>query len=265
MPETLIKTTSRKAFDLTDFSEQLLHFWLDLQGQVNKHLMMDTELLDEEQQPVTHIAKYIQRQLQDFVQMQQKLVEQVASGVQLKLYNQSLYAHAALIDEQILNQLNWGISHDWLPMMMELSLFNSRNSGVKLIAEMERFSSQPHNFTIDEKKLAEVYLKVIWLGFSGNYRVQPHKLEQLTARLYTSAELTIPETDGHVLLEKAYKYNINPQKQSRLAPIARWRKYAWYSLIVYLITSTFLWFVITKDLDTVLDQAEQTYFRGLHD
>lgn len=240
-------------------------FWLNLQTQVNKHLRMGNELLDEEQQPVVDLAKFVQRQLTEFISMQQKSVEQVASGVQLQLYNQSLYAHAALIDEQILNQLDWDISQSWLPMMMELRLFKSRNSGVKLIAEMERFSSQPHNFTVDEKKLAEVYLKIIWLGFTGCYRKLPHKIAQLKERLFTSAELTIPDPDGHVLLEKAYKYNINPQQQSRLAPIKRWRKYGWYAVIVYLVASTLLWLAITKDLDQVLDNAEQAYTRGLHD
>jgi len=264
MPTTLIKSAKIRTFDLTHYSEELLHFWFELQQKVNKHVHMDAELLDEEQQPVIHLAKYIQRQLRDFVETQRTEVEQSASLPQLQLYDLSLYAHAALIDEQILNQLSWDISEQWLTLMMELTLFQSRNSGIKLIKEMERFATLPHNFNVDEKKLAEIYLKIIWLGFSGQYQGQKEKIDPLIEKLYASAELFVPELDKQQLLEQAYKCNISPQHQSRLAPIRRWYRYGLYCLIGYLFVSSLAWFVLTKDLDQVLEQAEQTHSRRLH-
>ncbi len=270
MPTTLIKSAKIRAFDLTHYSEELLHFWLEIQDQVNKHIHMGDKLLDEEQKPVQELAKYIQRRLYDFIQLQMKQVEQAASLPQQQLYQKSLYAHAALIDEQILNQLEWKISDQWIVLMMEQTLFESRNAGVKLIDEMEEFAALPHNFTVDEKKLAEIYIKIIWLGFVGKYQDKEEKsgdnsnIAELVEALYKSAELFVPDVEQRQLIEQAYKYNNNPQKQSRLAPLRRWYRYGLYCLLGYLLVSSFSWFVITIDLDRELTLAEDNHVKRTH-
>lgn len=253
VPHSLVKTANIQAFDLALLSEQLLSYWQNLQGRIDKHINHDAELVDEDGNPVSQVARYVQRCLIEFVKTQQQQVEQSASAIQMKLYNQFLYAASALIDEQILEHFDWKIEREWLQLMLELTLFKSRNSGERLINHMEQLANEPHNFSRDEKDLAAIYIKVIWLGFDGKYEEQPEKLQGLVEKLLTSAELELPELGEKALFEQAYKYNINPDMQSRLAPISRWHRYGLYAFLGYLVLSAIVWFGLTKDLNELLN------------
>lgn len=253
-------------FSLLIFFDDFMDFWRQLRDAVSAHLDERAdkriELLDDKGQPVENLNKYLHNKLLKFAQKQQQQVDLLASNMQLQLYRQHLYAVCAIIDEQILTQLNWDIKHDWLQTMMELSLFESRNAGSKLIDQMEKLASAPHSFSQTEKDLALIYVKVIGLGFDGKYRKQSEKLKKLQERLLFAAEhQVVPLTNAH-LFGDSYLYNINPTEQSRLAPFSAWRRYFMLGVGFYLLASALIWLAYTYPLNQELANCERLKNQG---
>ena len=240
--------------DLLRLFEETMHFWRALRNDISQHIHKHEDLLDQAGKPVANVSKYVQLQLLEYIQDQQQNVQQFASASQQDLYTKQLYAVAAIIDEQILEQLHWGheIETQWLESMLELRLFKSRNSGAKLIDEMELLAARSHNFSQYEKQLAMVYVRVIWMGFDGKYSSQAQQLARLQRALLQSAEVNLIQVEKEPLFHACYQHNINPQEQFRLAPISQWKRYFVRALWLYLLTGVLIWFWFTSKLNAEL-------------
>ena len=243
-----------KAFDLLNLFEGFLSAWDHLSERVSAHFDGKQVLKYDDGDDVENIAKYMQTELLRFARAQEALVEQKASEIQLKLYKKQLYAISALIDEQILANKTWQLQQDWLPLMMEYSLFRSRNAGDRLIDAIQQLSEQ-YEFTEDERALAACYLRVLWLGFDGKLKGDHKTLVALRDKIMLNAQFATFNLQHRKVSEQAYKFNINPSQQSRFAPLSRWKRYAIIAVLSYVIVSMFLWMVLTYPLSTELDTA----------
>ncbi len=239
-------------FNLLELFEGFLSFWTTLSDKIEKHYNEDVILLNDKDEQVNNLPRYIQRQLVGYVEQQKKQVEQIALPQQQLLYEQFLYSMAAFVDDQLLQKVKWPEQKHWLPLMLELNLFGSRNSGEKLIEHIQKFSSQPNEFSDDEKALASCYLRILWLGFSGKYAKQPSKIKKLKSQLISNVELNIPDLTVKLLFYQAYQYNIINDKQSRLAPISRWQRFILLGAALYLVIAGLLWYVLTYQLESIL-------------
>jgi type VI protein secretion system component VasF len=242
-------------FDLIKLFEEYLSVWKILSERVSAHFSNQKALTNEHGDDVSNVAKYIHTELTKYAILSQQEAKKFASEIQIKLYYKQLYAMAALIDEQILEIKEWKIEKDWLPLMMEYSLFDSRNSGDKLIDEMQMFAQRNDVLIDDEKILVSSYLKVLWLGFNGNLRALPDEMNKLKERLLIVAELNPINLSNQKLSVKPYQCNINPSEQSRLAPISRWKRYSALAFIFYFVISGLIWLVLTNPLDNQLKKA----------
>ncbi len=248
-PEQLYK------FDLIKLFEGYLSVWQVLFKRMSAHFSNKEILRNEHGNEVNNVAKYIHSELIIYAKSNQQEALKFASEIQLKLYKKQLYAIAALIDEQILKQKEWGIQKDWLPLMMEYSLFQSRNSGDKLIDDIQTLAQRSDALIDDEKDLVSCYLKVLWLGFSGRLGAKPDEINKIKEQLMITAELNHVNLTHQKLSTKAYQHNISPNEQSRLAPISRWKRYSFLAFIFYFVISGLVWIVLTKPLDAQLKKA----------
>lgn len=239
-------------FNLLELFEGFLSFWLILSEKIEKHYNEGINLTNFKGDQVNNIPRYIQRQLLAYAERQKKQVIQIALPQQQVLYRKYLYAMAAFIDEQLLQRVEWSEQKEWLSLMLELNLFGSRNSGEKLIEHIKNLSNKSSEFSVDEKALANCYLRVLWLGFDGKYSKDIEKLEQLRSQLISNADLTIPDLSVKTLFTQAYLYNASNDEQSRLAPISRWQRIIVLGVGFYLLISGFLWFVLTYQLEKSL-------------
>ncbi len=246
------KSNLTKEFNLLELFEGFLFFWTNLSVDIEKHYNEDVNLINNEGQPINNVPRYIQRQLCEYFDNQKDQVDTNALPKQHILYQKYLYAMSAFIDEQLLKSVKWSEQKQWLPLMLELKLFGSRNSGEKLIEQIQAFSIKTDVFSDDEKKLAGCYLRILWLGFSGKYANDLKVINQLKTQLTNQAELTIPDLSVKTLMAQAYLCNIINEKQSRLAPISRWQRLILLGMGFYLLLAGFLWYVLTYQLENVL-------------
>lgn len=245
-------------FELLNLFEDFLSFWLDLRDRIEHHYLDGVNLKTSDGTSVNNVPRFIQSQLLAFSKAQQKLVEENALPVQRTLYTQMLYSVSALIDEQLLQQVQWRYQTDWLPLMLETAIFGSKNSGEKLITRMQSMSKQQSDFTKDEKDLAACYCRILWLGFDGKFRQQPELLEELKYQLIKQADLIIPDLSQQALFPQALSFNVNPETSSRLAPLKRWKRYLYIGIAIYLIISGIVWQQITNELDEELSIYESS-------
>lgn len=239
-------------FHLLELFEDFLSFWKSLREKIELHYNDGIDLTTAEGNKIDNVPRFIQSQLLLFAEQQQKQVDIIATPIQQEFYQKLLYAIAALIDEQLLQQVKWKEEKQWLRLMLELSLFGSRNSGEKLIVQMQDFSQLSHVFGNDEKELAGCYLRVLWLGFDGKFADNPETLTQLKTQLISNAELTIPDLSVKTIFPQAYIHNIINGEQSRLAPISRWQRFIVLGIGAYLSIAGIIWLTLTYHLEDVL-------------
>lgn len=214
------------------------------------------------------ILKQLHKRLIHFIEQQKIDVAQFASASQAKHYQALLYAMAALVDELILQQLDWEIKSQWLPLLMELKLFKSRNAGDELIERMKLFAKTSHSLTQDEKQLAHCYLRILWLGFDGKYKEIEGETEQIKAinktnrnNLQSLIENLIDKLEENEVMSEISQlfkdnvsHNINPINQSRLAPINKWKKIIFAGFTIYFFVALIIWHLFTYELGQALEK-----------
>lgn len=243
-----IENQKMMEFNSLELFEDFLQFWNSLHNKLILFYQQGIIMTIEDDAKVDNIPRYIQRQLIDFAEQQKQQVNLIALPGQMAIYHDILYAVVAFIDEQLLQQVKWNQQQNWIPLMLELKLFGSRNSGEKLINRMQELSETSHELSDEQKALVKCYLRVLWLGFDGKFRNQSTKLQQLKKQLMINAELTTPDLSVKNLFSQAYLQTINPMEQSRLAPISKWQRYIVRGIFGYLFVTGIFWLTITWGL-----------------
>jgi type VI protein secretion system component VasF len=239
-------------FSLLEQFEEFLGFWLKLKEELIKHIGGQQAFSYEEGLQITDIPLYLQTQLILFAEQQRADVVKVATRQQQKYYEASLYATISMIDEQLLQQIEWPHSEDWLKLMLEKALFGTRNAGSKLIDRMESLVDSEHTPSQLERQLAEIYLRILRLSFDGKYHNDEQKVETLISKLAKFSTVKIFDLASIRLFKQAYQYNKNPEHKSRLAPIGFWKRLLLILLIGYPLVTWISVYYITHDLNQKL-------------
>ncbi len=241
--------------------EESMSYWCALKNQVEEHFHLGNKLVNQDGSEILDIPRYVHKQLLEHLQLQQNKIRSIASSGQFIIYVQAQYALVALIDDQLLRMVRWPHQQDWLSLLLETSFFSSRNAGHKLIQRVEELietDNVGHQVSPPVKQLAYVYLCVFWQGFKGKLFNNPSKLEYLRKALTEICEFEAIDLTQKHLLSQPYQYNRNNEQAGRLAPISKWHRVTMIAVIIYLLLSTGLWGVLTKDLSDRLQEVTQS-------
>ncbi|ASL47769.1 hypothetical protein bAD24_III10260 [Burkholderia sp. AD24] len=199
--------------------------------------------------PAELTAAVVHTRLVECLREQYRTVQRDCTPDLLLIYRDAEYAMAALADEQLLLEVSWNGSGEWLNLMLESTLFDTRNAGVRFYRLIDSLlavalPSQAH------AELGLVLLGALEVGFRGALRGD-HEAAALSGR---RDELVKFVTDvrgddpaAHAF-EQAYEHTIGPQDPEpascRLAPLSPWFNAARLALVAYLLVSAAIWFIV---------------------
>jgi type VI secretion system protein ImpK len=202
----------------------------------------------------SELAKRVSARLLTFLRQQERDFRRNATVQEIRAHRVALYLMAALADEIFILDAKWRWGDAWLDGLLEQKLFRTNNAGSRLfIMARQLISAQSRNpLYID---LAAVFLLTLELGFRGRYRGRQGEaaLAELRAQLY---QLTKQKSrsggsfDVRAVLgpqpafTQAYDYQLQGDKDQRLAPVSPWCSVGLYALLAYLMLSTIAWLML---------------------
>ncbi|MFM0016304.1 DotU family type IV/VI secretion system protein [Paraburkholderia sediminicola] len=207
--------------------------------------------------PAELTAAAVHARLVESLREQYSTVQRDCTPDLLRIYRDAEYAMAALADEQLLLEVKWAGSGEWLNLMLESTLFDTRNAGVRFYRLIDNLlavalPSQAH------AELGLVLLGALEVGFRGALRGD-HEAAALAVRC---DELVKFVTDvrgrdvGSHAFEQAYEHTIGPQDPEpascRLAPLSPWFNAARLALVAYLLVSAAIWFIVMHPFEQLV-------------
>lgn len=235
--------------------EESLAYWDQLRVDVEEHFKTGSPLDKRENSDIADVPRYVHRKITEHLTEQEQRVKTIASSGQFIIYNQAQYALAALIDDQLLRTVAWPHQSLWLNMLLEKTLYSSRNAGHTLIQRIEDLvESDSTGKTISPqlKQLAYIYLSVFWQGFRGKLINNPNKLEHLLNALVEISDFDQVDLTHKHLFHQPYLHTRNNEKAARLAPLSRWHRVTLIAVIIYFAVSSGIWGVLTMELSQQL-------------
>jgi type IV/VI secretion system ImpK/VasF family protein len=200
------------------------------------------------QRPPELAPAAIHARLADLLRAQHASVHHEGTPDQCDLYLDAQYAMAALADEQLLLEVQWPGRAQWLDLMLETALFDSRAAGVRFFRLIDRLLAVPLR-TQAHAELGLVLLAAIEAGFRGALR-GPHEADALTRRREALVKFVRDvrgDQPSRHAFEQAYEHTSEPvvpePPTARLAPLSPWFNAARIALIAYLLASGAIWFV----------------------
>lgn len=247
--------------------EESLGYWCKLKTRIQAHTSKEKLLTNNDKTLVTDVVEYVHRDLCNHFKEQEQRMKNLMSSGQLVHYMQARYAMVALIDDELLQQNNaiWSLQDQWLNLLLEKSLFQTRIAGDKIIDRIDQLlmrEASADQISSQHQQLAYVYLSILWQGFRGVLRLDEDnkRLNELKNKLIELCEVSPIRLDAEPLLPQPYaKQSDNPLKtnkaedNSRLAPISRWHRIVVLAFALFLILSTAVWFGLTKSLNELLN------------
>lgn len=241
--------------------EESLAFWNQLRVDVEAHYKDSSSLADREGKEVKDIPRYVHREITEHLAMQEQRIKTIASSGQYIIYVQAQYALVALIDDQLLRMVAWPHQNDWLSMLLEKTLYSSRNAGHKLVQRIEELiESDATGKTLSPqvKQLAYIYLTVFWQGFRGKLINNSSRIEHLMNSLVEISDFNSVDLSHKHLFHQPYLHNRNNDKAARLAPLSKWHRVTLFAFILYLALGAGIWGVLTMDLSQELTSVIST-------
>lgn len=244
--------------------EESLAFWNQLRVDVEEHFKNGTPLDSNDGKEVNDVPRFIHRMVVDHLAQQEQRVKTIASSGQYIIYIQAQYALSALIDDQLLRSVAWPHQSIWLNMLLEKTLYSSRNAGHTLIQRVEELvetDATGKTLSPQIKQLAYIYLTVFWQGFRGKLINNPSKLEHLMSALAEISGLNQVDLTHKHLFHQPYLHTRNNDKAARLAPLSKWHRVTLIAFIIYIAVSSGIWGILTmelsQELNTVIENTGQ--------
>lgn len=240
--------------------EQSLAFWHALRTDVEAHFEKGTNLSPDSSRDITDVPRHVHRLITEHLASQEQAVKTVASSGQYIIYLQAQYALVALIDDQLLRSVQWPHRQEWLQLLLEKTMYASRNAGHTLIVRVEELIELDANgksASAQTKQLAYIYQAVFWLGFRGKLLNNPSKLDHLCNALNEISDFNHVDLNHKHLFHQAYLHTRNNDKAARLAPLSKWHRVTLIAIIIYLAVSSGVWGVLTMDLSQQLNDVIQ--------
>ncbi|HEV2854762.1 MAG TPA: DotU family type IV/VI secretion system protein [Thermoanaerobaculia bacterium] len=171
------------------------------------------------------------------------------------IYRRAQYVMAALADEIFL-YLEWPGRDAWRTQLLEFKLFQSYNAGEEVFRRIEAVlrTRDPA-----DAELAKIYLMALALGFRGALRGPgaQARIDWYRRELYTFLTNRDPGTprDPHSLFPEAYQSNLETAGSARrLSPARRWLLLSLLLLLLWILSSQWVWNGIVENLWPLIDK-----------
>lgn len=236
--------------------EESLSFWCQLRDDVEAHFNNEKRLTGNDGVEVLDVPRHVHRKMTEHLSNQQQRIKTIASSGQFVIYVQAQYALVALVDDQLLRMVKWPHQNEWLTMLLEKTMFSSRNAGHKLIQRVEELvENDAVGKTVSPqiKQLAYIYVCVFWQGFKGKLFNNPGKIEHFVNALTEISDFGAVDLSHKHLFHQPYLHNKNNDKAGRLAPISKWHRVTLIAFILYIVASTGVWSFLTMELSQELE------------
>ncbi|GHU12291.1 hypothetical protein FACS189449_05700 [Alphaproteobacteria bacterium] len=166
-----------------------------------------------------------------------------------------VYMMAALADEIFLN-MEWIGKKFWEENMLEQTFFGTQIAGEAVFNRIEDLVIAKHTLFLEK---AEIYIKVLLLGFKGKFRGMDEEQKHINVyrrKLFDSIarhDISIANLGGR-LFQKEYTYTI-PTIHRKLLPDASIITYiSSFFVFMFLVISTVVWIFETLDLQRILHE-----------
>jgi len=164
-----------------------------------------------------------------------------------------IYAMAAIADEVFLS-MDWVGKQYWEESMLEKYYFGSQMAGDKIFHGINRLVSEKGTVAVEK---AEIYLKILALGFKGRYRGTEE--EQVGITHYRNKLFEFIEKNdksvflvGPRLFQKEYTH-VLPNIHRKLLPDGSIISYVIaFFAFMFLVISTVVWMFETRELRLLL-------------
>lgn len=160
-----------------------------------------------------------------------------------------LYAMAALVDELFLNT-KWEGKEYWSEHIIEEQFFGSEFAGEMIYRKIDKIISENERKNLG---IAEIYLKLLSLGFQGKFRDDPYYEERINAYRKDLFTFLIKYDAGLAdvglkIFQKEYAYTIPTIHRKLLPDASIVNKLALAFILVFFIISSVVWIFETQDL-----------------
>ena len=177
-------------------------------------------------------------------------------------YLEVVYMMVALADDIFLN-LEWEGKQFWEENILEQRFFSSQIAGDEIFNRISALLAEKSDLAEDK---AELYLKMLALGFEGKYRGMEDETIQIN--LYRNKLLEFIEKRnnsmlmvGHRLFQKEYTYTI-PTIHRKTLPEASIINYMCaFFVFMFLSISSIVWMYETKDISRLLTEISSIALR----
>ncbi|MDR1561122.1 MAG: DotU family type IV/VI secretion system protein [Holosporaceae bacterium] len=173
-----------------------------------------------------------------------------------------VYAMAAICDEVFLN-MDWEGKQYWEENILENRYFGTQIAGDKIFEIINELLTERE--TLSTKK-AEIYLKILSLGFKGKYRGMEN--EQIQIGVYRKRLFEFIEKNdksmfliGHRLFQKEYTHTL-PTIHRKLLPDASIINYiSAFFVFMFFVISSVVWIFETRDIRQLLNEISSIALR----
>ena len=178
---------------------------------------------------------------------------------------ESLYAMCALADELFLN-INWDGKAFWEAHLLEAAFFSSHVSGELIFKRIDNLLLEGNALFSD---LAEVYLKMLALGFMGKFRGEidsqeianyRNKLYQFIVAVDHSAEIR-----DFRLFDEEYTNSVMQTVQVLLPDPASWNRVISFGMLGFIIFGILYWFFNTSSISAKMDEIEEIAIQEVYE
>ncbi len=167
-----------------------------------------------------------------------------------------IYTMSSLADEIFLN-MNWKGKSFWEANMLETQFFGSQIAGEEIYKKIDELLAERNPLSLTK---AEIYLKVLALGFQGKFRKLPGEGKDVDAyrnRLFhfiSSENGEYLDLTKHRIFQKEYACTIPTISRKLLPDTSIITYYSAFFIFIFLVMSTLIWFLETKDISRSLSE-----------
>ncbi len=174
-----------------------------------------------------------------------------------------VYIMVSLADEIFLNT-PWDGKKYWEDNMLEKYFFGTQMAGEKIFSNIDKLIEKND---AESLLIAEIYMKTLSLGFRGKYRDNAEQDKPIN--VYRKAIFNFVEKYdksihmvSHRMFSKDYTYTL-PTINRQFLPDVSIINYVYaFTIFVFLVVSSVVWLVETKDLYEILQEISNIVLRA---
>ncbi len=180
-----------------------------------------------------------------------------------KKVREVVYIMVSLADEIFLN-LQWEGKKFWEENMLERHFFGTQIAGDRIFQNIDELISKDH---IENLIIAEIYMKILSLGFKGKYRGL-HDAEQeiniYRKRLFAFVEKHDKSIDmvEHRMFNQQYSRTLPTINRQFLPDTSIINYICAFFIFMFLVISSIVWILETRPLNEILQEISSMILRA---